>query len=80
MTVNDWKDELYEANEQQWFVDRKKFNAEQIIQEYENSFEEKKQLFYLFGFLIFSEGPYVCLKNSNDFDGTTDPVNDKTFI
>lgn len=31
LTYNDWKDELYEANEQRWFVDRKKFNEEQVI-------------------------------------------------
>jgi hypothetical protein len=39
MTTNDWKDELYEANEQQWFVDRRKFNEQQIVQEYENCLE-----------------------------------------
>ena len=42
MTVNDWKDELYEANEQQWCVDRRKFNNEQIIREYDHN---RKNLF-----------------------------------
>ncbi|CAF3948702.1 unnamed protein product [Rotaria sp. Silwood2] len=31
MTFNDWRDELYEANEQQWIVDQKKFNQQSII-------------------------------------------------
>jgi len=34
LTYDDWRDELYEANEQQWFVDRNKFNSEQIIKAY----------------------------------------------
>jgi hypothetical protein len=33
MTVNDWRNELYEANEQQWIVDRRKFNEQYIVQE-----------------------------------------------
>jgi len=37
MILNDWKDELYEANEQQWFVDRRKFDEQQIVTTYENS-------------------------------------------
>jgi hypothetical protein len=40
MIVDDWKAELDEANEQRWFIDRKKFNKDQIIREYENSFEK----------------------------------------
>lgn len=35
MTVNDWKDELYEANEQHWCVNGRKFNDDQVIREYE---------------------------------------------
>lgn len=77
MTANDWKDELYEANEQQWFVDRRKFNDEQIIQEYENISREKNVLFIRA--FKFSEGPYVRLMNSNDFDGSADPVSDKSL-
>lgn len=38
MTVNDWKDELYEANEQQWYVDRRKFDEQQTVKEYKNNF------------------------------------------
>jgi hypothetical protein len=37
MTYNDWRDELYEANEQQWIVDQRKFDEQQIVREYENS-------------------------------------------
>ena len=33
MTINDWKDELYEANEQQWCVNGRKFNDDQVIRE-----------------------------------------------
>ncbi|CAF3560442.1 unnamed protein product [Adineta steineri] len=33
MISNHWKDELYEANEQRWIVDRKKFNKQYIAQE-----------------------------------------------
>jgi hypothetical protein len=44
MISNDWKDELYEANEQQWFVDRRKFDEEQIVKEYEY-FRKKYFLF-----------------------------------
>jgi len=36
LTANDWQDELYEANEQQWSVDRRKLNNEQTAHEYEN--------------------------------------------
>jgi len=39
MTTNDWRDELYEANEQQWIVDRRKFNEQDIVHEYKNSLE-----------------------------------------
>jgi hypothetical protein len=39
MILNDWKDELYEANEQQWFVDRRKFDEQQIVTTYENSIQ-----------------------------------------
>jgi len=56
MTTNDWKDELYEANEQQWFVDRRKFDEQQIIQEYENSLKDIFyfiSLFYLVKVLMF---------------------------
>jgi hypothetical protein len=35
MTYNDWRDELYEANEQQWIVDQRKFDEQQIVREYE---------------------------------------------
>ncbi|CAF0847393.1 unnamed protein product [Rotaria sordida] len=31
MTFDDWRDELYEANEQQWIVDQKKFDEESTI-------------------------------------------------
>ncbi|CAF1128245.1 unnamed protein product [Rotaria sp. Silwood1] len=31
MTFDDWRDELYEANEQQWIVDKKRFDQESII-------------------------------------------------
>jgi hypothetical protein len=46
MTANDWKDELYDANEQQWFVDRRKFDEKQIIREYENILEKKNSFIY----------------------------------
>ncbi|CAF3404707.1 unnamed protein product [Rotaria socialis] len=32
MTYDDWRDELYEANEQQWIVDRNKFDKQATIQ------------------------------------------------
>ena len=44
LTYNDWKDELYEANEQRWFVDRKKFNKEQIIEAYVSIFSKSKSI------------------------------------
>jgi hypothetical protein len=76
MTANDWKDELYDANEQQWFVDRRKFDEKQIIREYENILEKKTLLFIRV--LKSSEGPYVRLTNNNDVDGSADPVSDKS--
>jgi hypothetical protein len=33
MTYDDWRDELYEANDQQWVIDRKKFDEQHIVQE-----------------------------------------------
>ncbi|CAF3758454.1 unnamed protein product [Rotaria magnacalcarata] len=32
MTYDDWRDELYEANEQKWIVDRRKFDEQATIQ------------------------------------------------
>ncbi len=33
LTFNDWRDELYEADEQQWIVDRRRFDEQQIVRE-----------------------------------------------
>jgi len=49
MTTNDWRDELYEANEQQWIVDRRKFNEQDIVHEYKNSLEI---IFFVFNLLF----------------------------
>jgi hypothetical protein len=34
MTYQDWNDELYDANEKQWIVDKHKFNKAYVVQRY----------------------------------------------